>query len=426
MSVVTGHVSNGTVLRQQNPIKLEALRRWKKDVTFSRLRGCIDRMMTDDMDLVRQYARCRSEEAFATLVSRHVNLVYSVSLRQVRDPHLAEEITQTVFIILARKAGSLGPKTVISGWLYRTARYAAAKALTGRRRRQDREQEAYMRSELDENQTDTWSDVEPLLETAVGQLGQSDQNALALRFFEGRSFKEVAAVLGTTEAATKMRVNRALEKLRSFLGKRGMTLSVAAIAGALSAHSVQAAPIGLAASVTAAAVKGAAVPSSTLTLIETTLKLMAWTKLKTTIVIGAVALLVAGTATVTLQRAGAKAGSTSYSFAGYATPEASVQSMIWAAGTGELEKLPVGVTTEEMEQFKDKMAGKSPDEISRALVAWANAMAGYRITQKEVISDDEVHLHIHATPSAEALHSGKATIKMKKVGHEWKWAGNVD
>ena len=383
-------------------------------------------MMTDDMDLVRQYARCGSEEAFATLVSRHVNLVYSVALRQVRDPHLAEEITQTVFLILARKAGSLGPKTVISGWLYRTARYAATKALTLRRRRQDREQEAYMRSQLDENQTDTWSDMEPLLETAIGQLGQSDQNALALRFFEGLSFKEAAAVLGATEAGTKMRVNRALEKLRTFFAKRGLTISVAAVAGALSAHSVQAAPIGLATSVTAAAVKGAAVSSSTLTLIETTLKHMAWTKLKTSVAVGTVALLVAGTATVTLQRARAKAGSPIYSFAGYATPEASVQSMIWAAGTGELNKLPAGVTTEQMEQFKAKMAGKSSDEISRALVGWANAMAGYRITQKEAISDDEVHLHIHATPTADALHSGKVVLKMKKTGNEWKWAGDVN
>ena len=79
-----------------------------------------------------------------------------------------------------------------------------------------------------------------------------------------------------------------------------------------------------------------------------------------------------------------------------------------------------------MEQFKDKMEGKSPEEISHALVAWANAMAGYRITQKEVISDDEVHLHIHATPSADALHSGKAVIRMKKIGNEWKWAGDVN
>ena len=104
--------------------------------------------MNDDLTLLREYARSNSEEAFAALVSRHINLVYSVALRQVRDPHLAEEITQAVFIILARKAGSLGPKTILSGWLCRTARYASANALTIQRRRQHREQEAYMQSKL--------------------------------------------------------------------------------------------------------------------------------------------------------------------------------------------------------------------------------------------------------------------------------------
>src|SRR6266446_1745723 len=99
-------------------------------------------MMIDDMELVRQYARCKSEEAFATLVARHINLVYSVALRQVRDAHLAQEITQAVFIILARKAASLGPKTILPGWLCRTARYASANALTIQRRRQRREKEA--------------------------------------------------------------------------------------------------------------------------------------------------------------------------------------------------------------------------------------------------------------------------------------------
>src|SRR6266436_5616474 len=263
-------------------------------------------MMIDDMDLVRQYARCKSEEAFATLVSRHVNLVYSVALRQVRDAHLAEEITQTVVIILARKAGSLTSKTVISGWLYRTARYASAKALTMQRRRQHREQEAYMRSQLNETESDAWTQIEPVLDTAMAQLGEKDHNAVVLRFFEGRNFKDISATLGTTEAGAKMRVNRALEKLRTFFTTRGLTFSAAAIAGAILANSVQAAPIGLATSVTVAAIKGTTVTASTLTLIKTTLKIMAWTKFKSVAAGGVIALLLAGTAAIVIETVNAQ------------------------------------------------------------------------------------------------------------------------
>jgi DNA-directed RNA polymerase specialized sigma24 family protein len=115
-------------------------------------------MPNDDLTLLREYARNNFEDAFATLVSRHVNLVYSVALRSVRDAHLAEEITQAVFIILARKADSLGDKTIGSGWLCRTARYASANALTIQRRRQQREQEAYMQSTLNEAEpVETWN-----------------------------------------------------------------------------------------------------------------------------------------------------------------------------------------------------------------------------------------------------------------------------
>src|SRR5476651_1512183 len=105
--------------------------------------------MTDDLDLLRQYARNHSETAFAELVTRHVNLVYSVALRQVRDEHLAGEITQAVFIIFARKADKLSQHTVLAGWLCRTARYNAANALTIQRRRQHREQEAFMQSQIE-------------------------------------------------------------------------------------------------------------------------------------------------------------------------------------------------------------------------------------------------------------------------------------
>jgi RNA polymerase sigma factor (sigma-70 family) len=377
-------------------------------------------MMIDDMELVRQYARCKSEEAFASLVSRHVNLVYSVALRQVRDPHLAEEVAQTVFVILARKAGSLGSRTVIPGWLHRTARYASARALTMRHRRQNREQEAYMRSKLNAAEADEWKEIEPLLETAMGQLGEKDQNALVLRFFEKRSFKDVSSALGTTEAGAKMRVNRALEKLRRFFTKRGTVLSAAAIAAAISAHSVQAAPSGLALSVTAAAVKGTTVTASTSTLIETTLKLMAWTKLKTAVSIGAIALLAAGTATVSVQRVRAQADSQSFHFAGYATPEASVQSAIWNGSKGDFQGFLHGCTAEQRKRFEKKMEGKSEKEIRDAAMSWANALKGFKITQKDVISEDEVHLHIEATPSAEGLHSGKVVVVMLKVGNEWK------
>jgi RNA polymerase sigma factor (sigma-70 family) len=393
-------------------------------------------MTTDDMGLLREYAGHRSEAAFATLVSRHVNLVYSVALRQLRDAHLAEEVTQATFIILARKAGSLGPKTILSAWLCRTAQYSAADALRTQRRRQCREQEIYMQSLLSqpEPQSSPWPDIAPLLDTAMAGLGEKDHCAVVLRFFEGKDLKRVGAAMGISENAAKTRVSRAVEKLRRFFVKRGIHLSAAVIAGAVSANSVQAAPTGLAKSVTVAAVKGTAVTTSTFNLIKTTIKIMTWTKLKTGAVVCAVALIAAGTATVALQHdkppANAalldKPAPSPFSFVGYATPEDAVQSMIWATSTGDLEKLAAGATPEVMERVTGQMEGKTADEIKRNGMAWANAMIGYKITQKDVISDNEVHIHIHATPSTDALRSGKAVLVLKKIGNEWKMAGDAN
>ena len=260
-------------------------------------------MTNDDLALLQEYALRGSEEAFATLVSRHVNLVYSVALRQVRDPHPAEEITQAVFILLARKARSLGSKTILSGWLCRAARYISANALTIQRRRQRREQEALMQPVPNEPEPDLWTQVAPLLDTAMEQLGQKDHDAVALRFFENRSFREIGAALGASEDAAKMRVNRALEKLRTMLLKRGVSSNTAIIAAAISANSIHAAPAALAHSVTAVALaKGAAAGGSTLTLIKGALTLMAWTKAKTAICIGAAVILAAGTTSVVILR----------------------------------------------------------------------------------------------------------------------------
>ena len=253
----------------------------------------------NDMDLLREYAHDHSEPAFAGLVQRHINLVYSVALRCTGNSEDAQDVTQAVFIILARKAASLRDRTVLTGWLYETTRFTAARFIRTRVRRQIREQEAYMQSSLNEPDTSSvWRQLSPLLEEAMTQLGEKDRALLALRFFENKSGAETAAALGIQEWAVHKRTARAVEKLRAFFGRRGVSVSAGVLIAAVSANSLQAAPAGLAVTVTAAAAKGAAVSGSTLTLVKGALKLMAWAKAKTAIIIGAAAILATGTTAV--------------------------------------------------------------------------------------------------------------------------------
>jgi RNA polymerase sigma factor (sigma-70 family) len=219
----------------------------------------------NDMDLVRDYTRRNSEPAFAELVRRHINLVYSVALRFTGNSGDAEEVVQAVFIILARKAATLREGTVLTGWLYETTRFTAMRSQRDQLRRHAREKEAGMQSDLNEPGGDSfWRQLAPHLEAAMARLGESDRTLLALRFFENKTGAEAAALLGIREEAAHKRTARALAKV-----------------------------------VTAAAVtKGAAASTSTLTLIKGALKLMAWSKAKTAVVAGACVLLAAGTTTL--------------------------------------------------------------------------------------------------------------------------------
>ena len=257
----------------------------------------------NDMELVRDYARRNSESAFAELVRRHINLVYSVAVRFTGNPGDAADVTQAVFILLARKAANLSNRTGLTGWFYETTRLTAAGFLRSQNRRRFWEQEACMESDLNSPEAgNLWRQLAPHLEAAMSRLGECDRTLLALRFYENKTGAEAAALLGIREEAAHKRTARALEKLRNFFAKRGVSSTTAIIANEISANSIQAAPVALAKAVTAVALaKGATASVSTLTLIKGALKIMAGTKTKTTVVASVGILLATGTTVAVLE-----------------------------------------------------------------------------------------------------------------------------
>jgi RNA polymerase sigma factor (sigma-70 family) len=265
---------------------VSALKRQKKVCRIFQLGAVILVNMTaNDCDLLRQFSRDHSQDAFTELVNQHMNLVYSSALRQVRSAQLAEEVTQVVFTNLARNADKLAPDTILTAWLYQVTRNAAIDLVRSEARRQAREQIAIQMSDINDTSAD-WTRIEPLLDEAMQSLEQTDRSAILLRYFQSKSLREVGEALGTSEDAAQKRVQRAVERLREFFFSRKVNIGAGALITLVCANAIQAAPAGLAAFVASSAVAASASSAVTIT------KIIAMTTLQkaliTTVVVAAI------------------------------------------------------------------------------------------------------------------------------------------
>ena len=242
-------------------------------------------MSETDMELLTRYRERRTEDAFAELVRRHLDLVYSAALRQVRSPHLAQEVAQSVFTDLARQAQQLAPDTILSAWLYAVARRTAIDVVRREARRQKREQLAMEISTMNSDSAD-WSQIEPILDEAMDSLQETERSAVLLRYFENKSLREVGNALGTSEEAARKRVSRGVESLHEFLTRKGVTAGVGGLAGVISVNAVQGAPIGLSTTIATTAVGSAvaASASATATATATISKAIVMTTIQKTII----------------------------------------------------------------------------------------------------------------------------------------------
>jgi RNA polymerase sigma factor (sigma-70 family) len=246
-------------------------------------------MAEDDGQLLQDYASSGSERAFGELVSRHIDMVYSVALRLVRgDVHLAQDVAQTVFADLSLKAKSLAGGVVLAGWLCRhTFFVASAKVRTEQRRRQ-RERQAIQMNTIHESTEPDWEQLTPILDQVLQELGSQDRVAIVLRYFKRQSLESVGAALGINPDAAQKRVSRALERMRSNFLRRGVTLTSAVLAVAIADHAVAAAPAGLAAAVSATVAAGAGPAGGSAVAWA---EFLGWLKTKTGLACAAVVLL---------------------------------------------------------------------------------------------------------------------------------------
>ncbi len=240
-----------------------------------------------DRELLERYVRDGSKDDMCELVRRHAGMVHTAAMREVRDAHLADDVTQAVFLVLMRRAASLSGHGELAGWLFQTTRFVAADARKQRARRARREQEVMpMNAAQEPSAAAVDRELQEQLNHAIGRLGTADREVVVRRYLEGQSSAEVAAALKTTEQSTRMRLSRAIEKLRKILGRKGTLLAAGVLIAGMELAASRSAAAALITQLESVIVHGAAPSAAAHSLAQGALRMILRAKFKAAAMIG--------------------------------------------------------------------------------------------------------------------------------------------
>ena len=319
-------------------------------------------------------------------------------------------------------ADKLADNASLVGWLYRSTRFAALNQLRDDRRRLAHERQAMEQLLSNSETAPDWDRIRPVLDEAMDNLKDEDRDALLLRYFKNHDFRDVGRALGVSDDAAQKRVSRAVERLREFLSKRGVTVGASGLVVIISANAIQAAPVGLTVTISTAA--GLAGTTIAATATATIIKTIAMTTLQKTLITAALVTIVSAGIYEVRQNLYKKTEyipRESWKFAGFATPEAAIQSYMWAKSRGDVESAFAVATPELKQETMDRyFKGKSDEEISALLISSAKNQTGVQILKKTTVADDQVILQVHMVGTPKKFYS---TLTMKKIDGVWKISG---